>query len=428
MRRAAGAGLAVLVLFALAGCREAARELANGPGGAPALSTLLDSLATRFGPVRMDPAFDALRPKLASAAMVPSRVFDATDVWAASGDGWRTLDFLGREEGGVYRLGVHASAAAPRSPGDYRGQLRLQRLGSGRFAWTMHEELAVGPVRPQDMAEALTVLYRTAGSVDGATARARAREALPRTTAALSRLLKTEALEIAPEGGGVASVRMAVRLVPDGIRSFAPRWAAFLDKQATPTRMRVVVADLPGATWWTLEGADDLWTLRLRVRDGSLVPLEGPADRGLPDTLRLTTDYSMKVGIFRIGVRHLVGEVALVHGPTEKGFLAQFREGPEWDLPFLVEPLMRSSLRYPFEGEGSHLGWSAREQAGGPTRLERRLRFQVKESWIVRWLGGASSSVLSEFRTGAESESDRFVRECLVALRDDLVALGSAPR
>ena len=48
---------------------------------------------------------------------------------------------------------------------------------------------------------------------------------------------------------------------------------------------------------------------------------------------------------------------------------------------------------------------------------------RVRESWIVKWLGGASATAMSDFRSGAESESDHYSRECLYALRDDVVTL-----
>jgi hypothetical protein len=47
----------------------------------------------------------------------------------------------------------------------------------------------------------------------------------------------------------------------------------------------------------------------------------------------------------------------------------------------------------------------------------------VRETWILRWLGGMTSTAVDEFRRAAEAEADRFHRECLLALRDDLAAL-----
>ncbi|HXY40717.1 MAG TPA: BlaI/MecI/CopY family transcriptional regulator, partial [Vicinamibacteria bacterium] len=40
--------------------------------------------------------------------------------------------------------------------------------------------------------------------------------------------------------------------------------------------------------------------------------------------------------------------------------------------------------------------------------------------------GGMTSSAVSDFRRGAEAEADRFNRECLLALGDDLIALEMA--
>ena len=57
----------------------------------------------------------------------------------------------------------------------------------------------------------------------------------------------------------VAADRRAyhVRLTPAGIRGFAPRYAAFLEKHATPIRTSVVVADPEGATWWVSPSGSD---------------------------------------------------------------------------------------------------------------------------------------------------------------------------
>jgi hypothetical protein len=51
----------------------------------------------------------------------------------------------------------------------------------------------------------------------------------------------------------------------------------------------------------------------------------------------------------------------------------------------------------------------------------------VRESWIVRWLGGMASSAVGEFRRAAEQEADHLNAECLLALRDDIAALSSSP-
>jgi hypothetical protein len=64
-----------------------------------------------------------------------------------------------------------------------------------------------------------------------------------------------------------------------------------------------------------------------------------------------------------------------------------------------------------------------RESTDGPTRLVRDYAFRVRESWVVKWMGGVGNSAMQDFRKGAESESDRYSRDCLYAVRDDLVTL-----
>jgi hypothetical protein len=415
------------LLGGLAACRQAARTLGSGPEGAAAAEELITSLATRFGPIEREPAFEAVRPQLARGALVPSRVFDAEDVWTSREGELRQLEFFGRREGAGYRIGVAPSVPRPRAAGEYRGRLRLRRLEDGRFEWVFAEELAVGPVTPDVLSRTLTALFRGAEGVSGEEARRRAREAFPRAAQAFSRLFRIETLELAPTGGGSTAVHLSLRLVPEGLRDTAPRYAAFLEKNGRPLEARVAVSDASGATWWTFEAADLRWTLRLRLRDGSLVPLEGPTDRRLPATLTVRVDCSSKVGLFTVGVRGLVAEATLVRTPIEKAFVARFREQPDWRFPFLVEPFIRGPLRYPFESDGSELGYAVEGGPGEGASVRRSFRLRVRESWITRWLAGASDLMIRDFRRGAESESDRYSRECLYALRDDILSLLDQP-
>ena len=387
----------------------------------------MEALADRFGPVEREPAFEGLRPRLARAAFVPSRAFDDPADWTTRGEAWRAVEFAGEPVGGAYRIGVRASARSPVAPGGYRGRVRLEQVGGGRYEWWVDEELAVGRVRPSELAAALEALFRGAEASTEATARAAIAEAFPRASLRLGLILRLEALALQRDAHDATAVRLAVRLTPDGIQAVAPRYAAYIRKYATPIRMRLLVADPAGATWWSLEGSENLWTLRLRVRDGSLVPLDGPADRRVPPLLRATIDYRTRMGRFQVGASRLVAEVALTRTGVEKGFTARFLQEPDWQLPFLVEPLLHGPLRFPFEDSGSEAGWAAREVPEGGTHLVRHYRARMRETWILRWLGGMTSSAVDEFRSGAEAEADRFNRECLLALRDDLVALAAAP-
>jgi hypothetical protein len=418
--------LALALAAIAAACRPAAREAARGPAGRDGPVVLVQALADRFGPIDREPGFDALRPKLARAALVPSRVLEDGTVWRTRGDDWRAVELDGYSWGATYRIGARAEALLARAPGQYRGRVHLRHIGGGRFEWTVSEELAVGPVRPSDLAGALDALFRGAERSTGASARAAIAGALPRASAKLGLLLRLETLTLRPDAHGATSVRLAVRLTPAGIRGFAPHYSAFLEKYARPMRGSLVVADSRGAAWWTLETADHLWTLRLRVRDGSLVPLEGPADRRLPGHLRAAADYATRMGRFKVGARRIAADLSLTRTPGEKGLSARFLEEPDWQLPFLVETLLDDPLRYPFEAPGSEIEWAARETPRGAL-LTGLYRARVRETWILRWLGGMVGNAVGEFRGGAEGEADQYHRECLLALRDDLAALGTSP-
>jgi hypothetical protein len=221
-------------------------------------------------------------------------------------------------------------------------------------------------------------------------------------------------------------VRVAVRITPGGIRSFAPRGAAYIEKYSRPMRLYGALMDPQGDTWWTLEASDHLWTLRLRIRDGSLIPLIGPPDRRLPAQLRAAGRVSTRMGRFGVGAERVLADVALRRTPAEKGLSARFLEEPDWKLPFLVETLLNSPLRYPFEEPGSHVDWAVRATEHG-TVLTGLYRTRIHETWMLRWLGGMMGSAIDEYRTGAELEIDRYLRDCLLALGDDVAALAELP-
>jgi hypothetical protein len=390
------------------------------------LGAIVDALADRFGPVVREPGFDAVRPKLARAALVPSPLFDDNTAWRTRGDTWRAFELAGLMSGGAYRIGLRAQAPPPVTPGHYRGRTRLDRLAGGRFEWTVSDDLSIGEGRPSDIADAFEVMFRQAERSTDASARTAIAAALPRSSTQFGHLLRLDGLTLRRDTQGATSVRLVVRLTPAGLRGIAPRYADFLEKQARPIRLSLVVADPGGATWWTVEAADAVWTVRLRVRDGSLVPLDGPADRRLPARLRATGDLATRLGMFGVGARRITADVSLTRTPGEKGFSVRFLQEPDWQLPFLVETVLDSPLHFPFEAPGSEVSWAARETPGGGT-LERRYRARVRESWILRWLGSMANDAVGDFRDGAEREADRYHRACLLALRDDLAALDSSP-
>jgi hypothetical protein len=421
----------VTLLLATAGlvlpaCRQAAHELGAGPAGAAGARELVQALADRFGPIDREAGFDEIRPKLAAGAMVPSRVFDDPSAWRTRGPDWRAFELDGYPSGGVYRIGARTESLPVRAPGQYRGRIRLSRIDGGRFEWHVAEELALGSARPSDLARALDAIFRGAERATEASARAEIASALPRASAKIGLLLRIERLALSRGANGATLVELGVRVTPSGIRGVAPHFATYLDRYFTPMRTSVTVADADGVPWWTVNGADNLWTTRLRLRDGSLVPLDGPPERRLPGALRATADFATRMGRFTVGARGLVVQLALTRTAKEKGLSARFLEEPQWELPFLVETVLHSPLRYPFEPPGSEVGLALREISPG-TVFAGLYRTRVRENWILRWLGGMTGDAMDEFRRGAEREADQYNRDCLLALRDDVVALVGAP-
>ena len=383
---------------------------------------LLASLALRFGAVQLDPGFLARRAKLVRASFVPSRAFDDASIWTEGSGAERGVGYVGGREGSGYRIGVSAAPRAPAQPAEYRGSLKLRRLGAGEFEWTMRDELAVGRISSAALSRALGQALLALEGLDAAEARSGWREALPRTGAALGRLFTLDVLQLQHDAQGGTTATLNATLHPEGIAPAFPRYARYLATYAPVMRLRATATDATGVSWWDFDFADGRFALRLRLHGGDLAPLRG-VPRPIPDSLRVRAGFSTKMGIFRVGFRALDADVELVRDVHEKGFAARFRTSPDWQLPFLAEQLVGSSLRRPFQGEGALLRYSLRDAYGQETLLVRDYRIAVKESWVVRWLGGLTGSTVEEFRQNAEAEADRFTGEVLQALREDVLEL-----
>jgi hypothetical protein len=408
-------GAAGTVLALACGCGEAVRALGSGPGGPAAALELVDALRARLGPAQREPVLQAARPKLAAAVFVPSRAFGDASLWTAGEGDWKALWLEGGGPPGAYRLGLRASAPEPGAAGAYRARLTLRRLGAERYEWTTHEALVLGRIRPEDMAAAWRALLRAAEQ--GGELPARAAAALPRASRAFARLFDLEALTASRLGDGTTLVEVAVRVRPDRIKAEAPKFAAYLSRRSEGLRAAITARVADGRALWSAEANEGAWRLRLRVRDGVLVPLEG-APAGGEGGLRVVTDYSFKAGLFRAGLRGLIADVEPSVAAGDLRLVARFREQPDWQLPFLVEPLLRASLRYPFEGPGSEFEVALRAE-GSHGELVSESRARLRESWIVRWLGGFTTKALEELRA-AEAEADRYALECLTAVREDV--------
>lgn len=418
--------VAAAACIALSSCRGAVLSLGASPAQRRArASDLLGALLDRFGPLERDASFASRRARLTGAALVPSRAYEDASLWTGNEGGARVLEFAGRRQGGRYRITAEPHVPMPAAPGEYRARLRLRALGRDEYEWSGRDELAVGAAPVGDLDRALTALLTAAERGPAGDARPLVASELPRAAAALGRLYTLESLDLGEAAGGGRSISAVVTSRPAGIEKEFPRYARYLRKYVGPARFRVTADDPEGGRWWEADGRDGRFTVRVRAQGGNLAPLEG-APRRIPERLRVRADFSTRVGLFRVGVAGLEADVRLFRAPRAKSFTAVFDRPPQWQLPFIIKPFLRASLRRPFEGQGALLSFAAREDAA-QTMLVRDYRLAVRESWIVRWLGGRAQEAMDEFRMGAEEEADRFLGQALAALREDLRALAGGP-
>jgi hypothetical protein len=418
-------GLVPLIVVALTplACREAATSLGTTPAVAHAnADELLGSLSARFGPSELDPAFATARPKLARSALTPSRIYDDAALWTSMHEPVRTLELSGRGVPGHYLIAARADAPAPAAPADYRGSTRLVHRGDDEYEWTVRDELAIGTITAADLDRALTTLFSAAERRDERALRAEYRSLLPRATRALGRLFSLDTLRLAPSKDGATAVDLAITMHPEHIASDFPSYAKFLDKYVSPTSLDAVVYDDEGHRWWQAHADKERLSLKFRVHRGSLAPLNA-APRRIPPNVHVRVDAMTKAWVFKVGLKQLIADVTLTRDAHEKGFVARFRREPDWEFPPLVEQMLQTPLRRPFEEGGATLSYAVRDSAGAQTLALREYRIAVQESTIMRWFGGLGRSALDEFRKGAEKEADRFSLESLNALHADLLAL-----
>jgi hypothetical protein len=412
----------VFLLCGVSGCGDVGRAIGDSPAAARANADMLFfALGARFGPRQTAPGFEEARSKFARSALIPSRIYDDPELWTGSRDEIRFFEIAGRPARAGYVLGLPDGVRPLRAAGEYRRSMRLDRLSRAEYEWAVRDELAVGRVMPDDLARSLTALLRAAETSDSAAVRAACRRALPATTSALGRLFALDSVALTPAGGGGTEISLVATLHTQRVAGEFPLLARYLERYASPFRFELVVEDLQGVRWWTASKHRDRMTVRLKVRDGYLVPLVGPPRR-MPDQLRLRADLATRIRIFGIGVSDLIGDLRLTRTAEEKAFTARFATEPGWHLPLFTERLIRTPLRRPFAGDGVSLRMAV-HTSDHTSLLLRDYGIIVQESAILRWFGGLGSTVVGDFRRGADEEFRRFVGEVFHALRADAAEL-----
>lgn len=416
-----------LALAGSAACSESLRPLGANPATAQAhAEQLFEAITTRFSPNDLSPRYETARVKLAQAALIPSRVFDDTTVWELRPqESSRLLYVSGTAEGSRYRLETRPSLTPAARPGDTRHVMALEKLDKSSYRWDTRVDLALGAVSAEEFSLLLSALFRAPDGRSEREAHEDYAAAFPHASAAFGHGFAIDSLRVTPGAQGLTSVAITAGFHPETMKPTYPLLAGYLDKYLGPAKYRFVLSDRSGATLLDLTGRDRAMTIRYRLEQGKLTTLYGPP-RPWADSLVLTSDVSLKVKLFTVGVHQMVSDFVITNTGHERSWSIESHREPKWDLPFITERLLRSPLRRPFEGQGAMMRFTVHDSAGPQTVLSRRMRLEVQESAIMRFLGGLASHALGDLDGRVEQEEDRFLRDGFLALQADLRSI--APR
>lgn len=406
-------------------CRDAALALGSPvPAAAAHADGLFGAFALRFDGVFRDRKFERARDRLAGDALVPSRIFDDTASWSVRPTPvTRSLFVEGLHTASGYQFLSRSTPIPPPSATAHsRHVITLTRLSKDEFAWDTDVDFGIGDLRADDVGTLIAALLRAPENRSEGEVRADVRAAFPRAAAAFGRYVTIDTIHAQTGSDGTTSTTAVFLTDPNKLEASYPAFGAYLAKYADPMRMTLTLSDGGGVPWIDLVARDRRLRMRWRSQRGRLLPLYGPP-RYLPDTLRLTMDWTMKVGLFTVGVRKLNMNMIVTARPHERAWTFVARQEPEWVLPLAVEHLIGSSLRRPFAGEGARFDIVVADSAGAPTLVSRRLHVIVQEGAILRFLSRLSSHAVSEFDQRAEREEERFLHDGFLALQGDARAL-----
>jgi hypothetical protein len=392
---------------------EAARHAGDG----------LSSHALRFDDVVRDTKTTQARVKLARYALTPSRIYSDSSVWNALNDrdSSRTLMVDGGFDNvrGGYTFRANPARTPPSSLGESRHLMRLELEPDGAYAWDTSVEHAIGALPAASAGRAVSMLFASAESPWPRDLKAESVQAFPRTARALGRLFSLDSARSTPLADGSSATSIAVQWHSARLRSTMPRFAGYVAKYIEPSEYSIVLSDRRGQTYFQIRGDKGALFVRWRSRAGHLLPLEGGA-AAMPDTLRIRMDFNTKYKMFRVGFAEMHGDFIVQRGPNSIGWFMRFHEEPKWQLPLFTEKLIRSPLRRPFQARGSEFVLAVNDRSGPLTTLVRRTHTEVKESAIIRWLGGLGATAMGDFQGATESEQNRFLYAAFVALTADV--------
>ncbi|MEO7962343.1 MAG: hypothetical protein ABIT38_00370, partial [Gemmatimonadaceae bacterium] len=318
-----------------------------------------------------------------------------------------------------YFFTARTTAPYPVKVGDERHFIQLHDLGSDSYEWYTSVDHGIGPVRAEQVAGALGTLFTSFDGRRDAELLADMRANFPRTAQHMGQLFKLDSLRSSPQPDGTTSFALFASYRLDVLRRGYPSYAAYIEKYISSSDFHIRLTDHQDATYLDARQADAAFVIRLRARNKALIPLSG-SEHPLPDSLRIVSDASAKFKIFRVGFKGLIGDFTIERGEHERAWMMRFRQEPDWHFPLAVDRLIKSPLRRPFEGRGSELRLAVRDDLGNQAMSVRQLRTAVRESAIMRWLGGLGASAFGEYEGRTEAEENRFLQELFGALRLDV--------
>ncbi|MGQ0648494.1 MAG: hypothetical protein ACT4P7_13090 [Gemmatimonadaceae bacterium] len=380
----------------------------------------------RFTNVQRDPKFATARARMGRYALTPARLFRDSTIWTVHNapDSSQALYVDATFENGRYFFASRASAPYPRRLGDERHYLRLRKINADDYEWITIVDHGVGPVTATQAASALGMFVTSFEGRREGELLADVRTTFRRTARHLGQLFRIDSARTTALADGSTALVLGVSFHPDTLRRNYPAFAAYVDKYVMPSRYRMQLADGAGSRYMDVSGRDGAFVIRLRSRNGHLAALSG-TPRPMPDSLQLRMDFSAKFKIFRVGFRNLIGDFAIERGDRDRAFMMRFRREPDWQLPLAIGHLIRTPLRKPFEGRGSELRLSVRDDLGSQTMSLRHVRTVVNESAIMRWLGNLGGTAFGDFEGQSEIEENRFLAGMFEALRRDVADTGT---
>ncbi|MFL5487610.1 MAG: hypothetical protein ACJ8AJ_03910, partial [Gemmatimonadaceae bacterium] len=415
---------ATLSIVGAISCREAAPAFGpNLPAARQNAEEFFYSVGSRFTNIQRPLRIIRARQQFGHYALTPSGVYNDTTIWISIGpDSARLFGNEGVFSFDRYIVNARLSNTPPDALTESREIVRLRRLSDNEYEWFTNVEVALGRIAAKSIADVLAATL-AAGEGKSATAiRANYTTAFPRTGAAMGRLFTIETIEAVPDSEGATTFELAIKHTPDILKATMPHYAAYIDKYISKGKYRITLTDKTGARWFDAWAANYYMHFKVRSKGGHFAPLEG-AVRPMPEALSIHLDMSMKILLFTVGWRDMVGDFEIIDTPHERGWSMRFAKEPEWRLPPTVGYLLKSPLRRPFQGPGIPVRISIRDNPGSQTILNRRGSLVVQESGILRFLNRLSGTAVGDFLGPSEREANRFNADAFRALRIDVAEL-----